>query len=108
MRGQKYRSRKEFLDQAVSEENQQVYVNSTTMAQWLRHCSPETIEAQMLKLQGLKIDKLHIDYKIIDRTNDERPYLESEDENLQELNNSNRQDMEVEDKERKIDEKFSS
>ena len=50
------------------------------MAQWLRHCSPETIDIQRMKLQALNIDKLHIDYKIIDRTSDERAYLESEED----------------------------
>ena len=52
------------------------------MAQWLRHCSQETIQAQMMKLQALKIDKLDIDYKIVDRTNAERPFLASEDEDF--------------------------
>ena len=50
------------------------------MAQWLRHCSPEAIQAQILKLQALRIDKLNIDYKLVDRTNEDRPYLVSEDE----------------------------
>ena len=34
----------------------------------------------MYKLQALKINKLNIDYKIVDRTSDDRPFLVSEDE----------------------------
>ena len=34
----------------------------------------------MMKLHGLNIEKLHMDYKIVDRSLDQRPYLESEDE----------------------------
>lgn len=33
-----------------------------------------------MKLQALKIEKLNIDYKLVDRTCDERPYMVSEDE----------------------------
>ena len=55
-------------------------INSTTMAQWQRHCSPEVIQAQILKLKALRIDKLNIDYKLVDRSNDDRPYMVSEDE----------------------------
>ena len=50
------------------------------MAQWQRHCSPEAIQAQILKLKALRIDKLNIDYKLVDRSNDDRPYMVSEDE----------------------------
>ena len=50
------------------------------MAQWLRHCPPEAIQAQILKLKALRIDKLNIDYKLVDRSNEDRPYMVSEDE----------------------------
>ena len=56
------------------------------MAQWLRNCPSKAIKAQMMKLMGLNIEKLHMDYKIVDRSVDERPYLESEDEDEEDSN----------------------
>ena len=82
-RGHQYRSRRELLNI-----NDQVQINSTTMAQWLRHCSPDTIKAQLMKLQGLQIDKLNIDYKIVDRTQAERPFLESDNEEANDAENT--------------------
>ena len=44
-----------------------VAINPTTYARWERHCPPEAIQAQLLKLQGLNISNLNIDYELKNR-----------------------------------------
>jgi hypothetical protein len=45
----------------------QVGINPTTFARWGRHCSPEAIQAQLVKLQSLNINNLNIDYELKNR-----------------------------------------
>ena len=48
-------------------------MNRTTMAEWKRECSPDAIQAQLAKLQALRIDKLNIDLKIINSNYEAEP-----------------------------------
>ena len=70
--GQKFRHREDLPATTIEGESR---VNRTTLAEWQRVGSPEAIQAQLAKLQALRIDKLNIDLKIADSNYEARPVV---------------------------------
>ena len=68
--GQKFRHRDDLQATKIEGESR---VNRTTMAEWQRVSSPDAIQAQLAKLQALRIEKLNIDLKIADSNYESRP-----------------------------------
>ena len=73
--GANYKSRERNVDIDTT-------INSTTFAQWSRNISDDEIRDQIAKLSGLNIEKLDIDYKVVNRDSNDREYLNSDAEAL--------------------------